>query len=121
MTGQTQACSQGDAPVQPGENAHFWFWTRNNGTFPWAAETVELCDAFDNTTMSLTTWTGGETAYIRGSFPANAYIVEYATAGFNSDVTANDWTDQLIAVNDCTAPNNDWSTDPLSFDADAAT
>ncbi len=121
MSGQTQACLQGDAPVQPGEKAHFWYWMRNDGTTPWPAESAELCDAFDNSTMSLTTWTGGEPLYIRGSFPANAYIIEYATAGFNDDTSANDWTNQVAAVQTCTAPNNDWSTDPLSFDTDPTT
>ncbi len=120
-SGQTQTCNAGDAPAQPGERAHFWFWLRNQGTFPWPADTVALCDAFDNTTMSLTQWTGGETLYIRGSFPDDAYIVEYATAGFNNDPTTNDWTDQVAAVRDCAAPNNDWSEDPFSFDADPDT
>ncbi len=121
MSGQTQACSQGDAPVQPGEKAHFWYWMRNDGTTPWPAESAELCDAFDNSTMSLTTWTGGEPVYIRSVLPANAFIVEYATAGFNDDVTANDWSNQVAAVQTCSAPNNDWSSDPLSFDSDPTT
>ncbi len=119
IDGQTGRCNSGDGPTQSGQKASWWYWFRNNGSIPWAAETVMLCDAFDNSTMSLAEWSFGDTIAIRnGGIPAEAIIVEYATGNFGDDVANGDWTNQTAAIESCTAPLDDWTTDPSTLGID---